>query len=1202
MSDYYRLIIENLPDPFAYHQLITDTDGNPVDYMFIEVNPAFADMTGLSKEEIINKKGTEVHPGIKESNFDWISTYGQVALTGESIRFEQYFKPINRRYDVKAWGDGHGFFAALFCDITDKKSDRFLKDDNKYRPIISEGIEGKTDQSEEKLLEKEQAITSSLIAIALADLEGNLTYINPAFLRLWGYQHQHEVLGRSVLDFWKESDKAAAILEILFEKGSYEGDLIVRRADGELKYVLLSAAMVYAIDGTPLNMMASFVDITERKEMEKAIKYQLEIERIVSDISAFFVNLPSQKIDDGINYALKLIGDYFDVERSYVFQFSRDGIDMSNTHEWCKPGIEPEISNLQNIPVGTVPWWMEKLTCFETINIPCVEKMPLQAAVEKGILQAQSIQSVLVVPIVSVNKLLGFIGFDFVMKEMTWAEEQVAMLKVVAEIISNALSKQQAEQKTIEGHQRLLKIMDSIHASVYVADLKTHEILFMNRYGQNLWGDVIGETCWQALREGQAGPCDFCINDNLLDVAGKPTGVYQWEFKNTKNGRWYDCHDTALSWVDSRMVRLEIATDITERKHMQETLEGEKNKLSTILEKMLDTTAIGIDIMDAEGNVTFYNKAAEQISGYTAEEVIGNAQIFEWVYPNPEYRIEIIEKIQSMIQKDGRIEGYETTIRRKDGKYRDILWYTSPLTENGKIISSISFAADITERKQFEEALSESEERYRFLLNNVNEAIIVVQDELVKFANPLASQISGYSEEEMISTHFLEFIHPDDRDMILIRHRKRLRGEDVVNRYPFRIKTADGSIKWVELSSVGIEWDAKPATLDLISDITERKKMQEELIKVDKLESIGILAGGIAHDFNNYLTTLLGNISLAKLYKDDSHKVYEKLESIEKATLRAKNLSNQLFTFAKGATPVKKRVSINNLIIDDVKFALSGSNVSCNFMIADNLHMVEIDEGQFSQVLNNIVINALQAMPDGGIIEVAVENITIEPESQNNNVPLPEGTYIKISIKDEGTGIAEKHLSKIFDPFFTTKQKGSGFGLTTSFSIIKNHGGHLSVESKMGMGTTFYIFLPASTQDGMISTIEEDVIFGTWKILLMDDEEDVLEVTGEMLSALGYDVSLARDGKEAIEIYVNALKKGRSFDLVIMDLTVPGGMGGKDTIKKLLKKDPNAKAIVYSGYSNDPVMANYKDYGFKGVMKKPFLIKELSNLIHEVMS
>lgn len=386
-------------------------------------------------------------------------------------------------------------------------------------------------------------------------------------------------------------------------------------------------------------------------------------------------------------------------------------------------------------------------------------------------------------------------------------------------------------------------------------------------------------------------------------------------------------------------------------------------------------------------------------------------------------------------------------------------------------------------------------------------------------------------------------------------------------------------------------------------DITERKLVEEEMFKEDKLDALGILAGGIAHDFNNYLAVLLANIYLAKRYvnSNDLQKIIEKLESLEKATLRAKDLSNQLFTFARGGAPAKEKISLEQLIVDNITFALSGTPVRPHFYLAEGLLMVEVDAGQFSQVLNNIAINAVQAMPEGGTLHVRVENLEL-PTAGSATAPLPEGPYIKITIKDEGTGIPEKYLKKIFDPFFTTKDKGRGLGLATSYAIIKKHGGHIRAESQMGVGTSFIIFLPALNEVGKTLPADNSVFLGTGKILIMDDEEDLIAVTGETLSALGYDVTFSRDGGQAVELYTRALEQNQPFDLVILDLTIPGGIGGKQTIKELRKLDPGVKAIVASGYSNDPVMARYRDFGFKGMIKKPFSIEELSKTVGKVIS
>ncbi len=673
-------------------------------------------------------------------------------------------------------------------------------------------------------------------------------------------------------------------------------------------------------------------------------------------------------------------------------------------------------------------------------------------------------------------------SFRYITKDgsVRWADFNTAGVEwegrpATLALITDITRRKRAEQDIIEGHQNMLSVLDNMGAMVYVVDMESYEILFVNQYTREEFGDMVGEKCWQVIQVGQAGPCDFCNNDKLLDAAGQPTGVCQREFKNTRNNRWYDCRSIAFRWINGSMVRMEMATDITHQKERQEEIQKERNELKNLLEEMLDTTAVWIAIMDVDGDITFWNRAAEQISGYTEEEVTGNSSIWEWLVPDPDNRAEFCKKCQDSFHNGKRIENYEMQIKRKDGQYRTLLFYYSSLLEKGKVTGGISLGVDIT----------------------------------------------------------------------------------------------------------------------------EKKALEQELFKADKLESIGILAGGIAHDFNNYLTALLGNISLIRLQAEDSQKVLGKMETLEKATLRAKHLSTQLSAFAEGAKPVKKTAFINQSIINDVQFTLSGSNVSCNYFIDENLSMVEIDEGQFSQVIINIVTNARQAMPQGGEITITAENVTV----RDNCLAflLSPGNYVKISIRDQGIGIPKEYLNKIFDPFFTTREKGRGLGLATSYTIIKNHGGHIGVEFEKGLGTTFYIYLPASTRTIAPAPDKVEIFRGKGRILVMDDQEDLLEVAQEILTAFGYHVSLARNGQEAIESYREAFKKDSPFDLVIMDLTVPGGMGGKDTIKELLKLDPGAKAIVSSGYSRDPVMADFRDYGFKGVLKKPYSMEELSQVVDKII-
>jgi nitrogen-specific signal transduction histidine kinase/ActR/RegA family two-component response regulator len=386
---------------------------------------------------------------------------------------------------------------------------------------------------------------------------------------------------------------------------------------------------------------------------------------------------------------------------------------------------------------------------------------------------------------------------------------------------------------------------------------------------------------------------------------------------------------------------------------------------------------------------------------------------------------------------------------------------------------------------------------------------------------------------------------------------------------------------------------------EICVDISERKKIEEERLKTQKLESLGLLAGGIAHDFNNLLTAILGNISITKSNCDPGDESFKSLEMAEKASLRAKDLTQQLITFSRGGAPIKKVVSPVVLLRESAGFVLSGSKVRCELQLPDTLAPVEVDESQINQVMNNILINAVQAMPDGGVITIRGENITIE---ESNSLLLKAGAYVKISIDDEGHGIPRKYLDKIFDPYFTTKQKGSGLGLTTAYYILQKHGGSIQMESYLERGTTCHIYLPA-TQSPLPITTKDTLLFpsGRGKILVMDDEEILRDFTGRILTKSGYEVELSADGDEAIQRYREAKDSGCPFDIVLMDLTVPGGMGGKEAIQKLLAIDPEVKAIVSSGYFNDPIMANYGEYGFKGVVAKPYTLQQLTNTIQTIL-
>jgi len=497
-------------------------------------------------------------------------------------------------------------------------------------------------------------------------------------------------------------------------------------------------------------------------------------------------------------------------------------------------------------------------------------------------------------------------------------------------------------------------------------------------------------------------------------------------------------------------------------------------------------------------------------------------------------------------------------------------------------------------------SLHASEKKFRALFDSTNDAILIYSlDCCLLEVNRATCERLGYSREEILALPFAQLVAPPYASLVKerIEHLKKA-GTAIFESAHLK---KDGSVLPIEQNCSIIEYDTQTAILCVARDISERKRLDEERLRSQKLESLGVLAGGIAHDFNNLLTGILGNLSLAKADLPETGPVAERLAETEKATLRARDLTQQLLTFAKGGAPIKTEASLAELIQDATGFAVRGTKAVCEYDCAEDLWLAEVDTGQLSQVLQNLVINAVHAMPEGGAIRLAARNLTVNP----GELPLTPGKYVLITIRDHGIGIPPEHLAKMFDPYFTTKQSGSGLGLAVVHSIIANHAGHITVESELDKGTVFSIYLPSVGKRPLAEKPAEKparLSKGQGKILVMDDEELIRNVSTAMLKQLGYEAHAANDGKEVIALYLQAKKDGQPFDLVIMDLTVPGGMGGKEAIAHLRQLDPTIKAVVSSGYANDPIMANFREYGFCGVAPKPFSLQDLSKLLQMILN
>jgi PAS domain S-box-containing protein len=667
----------------------------------------------------------------------------------------------------------------------------------------------------------------------------------------------------------------------------------------------------------------------------------------------------------------------------------------------------------------------------------------------------------------------------------------------------------------------------------------------------------------------------------------------------TKQGELRDIHVIInIVTLSGIPVGHAIWHDITDIKKMRDELEEKTSVQNAILENAL----VGIAFLN-DRKFIWINSKMEQVFGYTRAELDGLKT--EILYPSEEEYEQFGEDAYPLLAKGGTYSR-ERLMKRKDGS---LFWCSL----SGKAIvadtlakGSIWILQDISERKAAEEKIRQSEQFIRGILDTVDEGFIVIDQEYrILTANKAYCEQVGADCDAIVGISCYEIAHGSVRPCFE-------EAEDCAPRRVFETgkpcsafhkhRDEKGRILYVETKAFPIKDNSGTVTsvIETINNITEKHLLEEERLKTQKLESIGTLAGGIAHDFNNLLQGIFGYLSMAKLSLGEPAKTRTMLEQAEKALHQSVNLTTQLLTFSKGGKPVMKTLSLLPVIENAVTFALSGSRCTYEVRINPDVWLVEADEGQLGQVIQNIVLNADQAMPLGGNVVISARNLPGDDAS----LPLELGgrDAVLITIQDSGVGISEQYLSKIFDPYFTTKEKGSGLGLATTYSIVKNHGGLVRVKSAVDAGTTFFLYLPASGKS------EEETASpvirprqGTGRVLVMDDEEVIRLVMAEMLSALGHEAVFAPKGENAIEAYNVARIENRPFDIVILDLTIRGGMGGAETLQRLLEIDPGVKAVVSSGYSDDAIAAGYEEQGFKAFLKKPYNIEELQEVLNRLL-
>ncbi len=641
----------------------------------------------------------------------------------------------------------------------------------------------------------------------------------------------------------------------------------------------------------------------------------------------------------------------------------------------------------------------------------------------------------------------------------------------------------------------------------------------------------------------------------------------------------------------------ELETTYSELHEASIKLAAESETL-LIFKRFAEASGQGFGMIDLKGKVTYANTAMCNILEESSVEKILDRDFRDYL---PEKIKNIInDTILPVVRNEGQWID-ELKLLTSRGKQVPVIQNVFIIRDNNKkAICYATVITDVSDLKKARDDLIASEERYRLLVETMNEGLAVADKKgVLNYCNSSFAGMLGLEKNEVLGRNFTEFL--GEKNFKVFKEQIKLIRERKNEPYEIELTGRDGAQINVIISPKHIYDDRNKyaGTFAIVTDITERKKMEEEIFKTSKIKSLGIFAGGIAHDFNNFLTAIIGNISLSRLSLNKDDENFKTLTEAEDAAIRAKDLTQQLLTFSKGGVPVRKTVSIQELLKETVSFVLSGSNLNYEIEIDDDLWNVEVDEGQMGQVFHNIIINARQAMPHGGTIFISARNKSIE---KSDGLPYKHKDYIIISIKDHGVGISRENLGNIFDPYFTTKNSGSGLGLAVTFSIIQKHEGFIRVHSEVGKGTTFLIYLPASGKD--IKEKPDTVRYkfaGKGRALVMDDDRSVRNIAGKIIKYFGFEVDYAAHGQEVLDKYSESMKMNLPYDFVILDLTVPGKMGGKETVKHLLEIDPNVKAIVSSGYSNDPVMAKYSDYGFCAVIVKPYRVEELEEVLFNLL-
>lgn len=1059
--------------------------------------------------------------------------------------------------------------------------------------------------------------------------EGQWAFLNPAWTEITGFAVE-ESLGFPFLNYIHPDDakRCSEMFQSVMErkKEFCRHEIRCMKNNGSYCWVEVFARLAMNTEGEIQGVTGTLMDITARKETEHKLRmlndkleqrvaesalqletnklrsqatetelqYRFTFEQLISQLSENFIDIPVRRIDEEMNRALRVIGKFTGIDKAYVFQIAEDGKSISNTHGWsAEKGID--VLDFKDHPIEFFPWLRKEVARFEPINITSVADLPDEASVEREFFLQQGVQSLIIVPMKYDKTSIGSLVFESVQRSKEWSPNDVLFLKMAAEIFANALIRQRTELKIQSTEQQLRQVLAASNCFVYSCKV---EAGFPFTFVSDNVKSILGYDSTEIIATQKLGTNNIHRDDKALwfstmrKIFKHEEVSIEYRLRH-QNGSYRWMYDTIKLRRNAEGKPIEIVgtvIDITERKTAEEKLREHEE----LLHSVLNTIPQYVFWKDKNSVYMGCNENYARSAGYQSpEQIIGKTDFdLPWNKADAErYR----ERDRRIMETDTPEIRIVETKQMADGKKAWIETSKVPMhNAKGNVIGILGTYQDITDRIRAEQALKDSEELYRLMFQSIPYPMWVydIETHAILTVNDTAIIHYGYSREEFLSMS-VDALKAEKKHTNGQAHSEN---EPLQKNVEAKHKRKDGTLLDVEVSSYLMMFNGRKARFVLVNDVTEKKRLEKQLFRAQRMESIGTLAGGIAHDLNNILTPVMMWLEVLKEKLPDE-KSQNILSLLESSTQRGSDMVRQVLMFARGVEG--ERVELQAVhILKEIKKLIVDSfpkSIEISLDFPADLWRILGDATQLQQVLMNLCVNARDAMPHGGTLSINCENVEIDEGYSHVHIDAKPGYYVMISVADSGIGISQNILHRIFDPFFTTKEvgKGTGLGLSTSMAIVKAHDGFINVYSEEGKGSVFKVYLPAvvnSNDEHRGASRKAELPRGKGElVLVIDDEAVIREVMKEILTQFGYTVITASDGTEAISLYV---QRQADVKIVITDMMMPY-MDGIATIRALRQINPAIKIIGTSGLAQNETALETMKLQVQGFVRKPFTAKGL---------